>query len=133
MTVKIDRRQEIKMLLHYRPAEVRRVMKQAAAEGGMAASKLVKARAPIGTSKRQGQYYRAHGLGHGTLRKSVKAAPIRRRGATIGRVIGPVGSKAFTRHWVEARTHWLAGVAGPALAVAYRVSDAVLTHYARTR
>ena len=117
------------MLRAYTPQQVNRVLKQSAKYGGAAAAKVMKAKAPVGTSSRLSQYYRKMGLKHGTLRRSVRAAAIRKRG--IGAVIGPMGSKAFTRHWVEARMHWTASLASTALSVAHRASDAVLTAYAR--
>ena len=138
MTVKLDRRQEQRLLAAFKAQPVQRIMGIAAEKGAKAAAKVVKSRAPIGTAARLSQYYRRMGLGHGTLRRSVRAAPIRTRGAGIrGYVVGPMGRNAFTRGWVELGTrrsagkHWLASTASAALSVARDASEAVLQLYAR--
>jgi hypothetical protein len=141
VTVKIDRKQELKLLAAFDGASVSRVMGIAAEKGAKAAAKAVKSRAPIGTSDRLSQYYRRMGLGHGTLRSSVKAAKIQARGSRMiqGYVVGPIGSKAFTRGWVELGTRrqganpWLERMAGAALRVAQHAAEDVLELYAKRR
>ena len=143
---RIDRHEEEKMLRGYSGAAVDHILTQAAKVGAVGAAQVMKAEAPIGTSERLSQYYRRMGLGHGTFRKSVRAAPIRGRGSmisglqgkTVGQVIGPMGRNAFTRAWIEegtARgmpaTHWVERVAHAALSVAREASDAVLALYVR--
>lgn len=130
MTFKIDRTAELALLKRYEPASVTKIMAEAARIGGIASAQVVKSATPIGTAERLSQYYRRMNLRHGTLRASVRAAKIRSR-ATIGQVVGPIGSKAFTRGWVELRTGWTAHVASSALTVAERASEAVLERYAR--
>lgn len=144
-TVRVDRTAEKRLLAAYRPQQVDVILRGAAKHGADDAAKVLRSDAPIGTSERQGQYYRRMGLPHGTFRKSVRAAAIRGRGSaiaglqarTVGQVIGPMGKNAFTRAWRElgtthARaTHWMAQVAAAVLAVAQRGSEAVLVRYSR--
>ena len=133
MTLYIDRAAEIKLLARYDEASVAKVLKEAAKVGANAAQLIVKSAAPLGTSARLSQYYRANGLGHGTFRRSVRAAPIRSRPG-IGYVIAPIGSKAFTRYWIERGTkHQRANPWFPADRAARSAADssaAVLAHYA---
>ena len=138
MTLKIDRSAEIRMLRSYTPDAVTYILQEAAKHGGQEAAKVMRAVAPKGTSERPSQYYRRNNLPHGTFRKSVKAARIRRKGKdTVGYVVGPVGSKGFTRHWIELGTShsranpWVERVAAAALSVAQRGSEAVLALYVR--
>ena len=140
-TARLDRTAERRMLARFKPHEVDHVLLEAAKVGGQAGAKVLRSNAPVGTAARLSQYYRAHGLSHGTLRKSVRAAQIRGRhtaivglqGRTVGYVIGPIGRQAFTRAWVEARTHWTEHTAPAALAVAHDASDAVLVLYGASR
>lgn len=140
----IDRRAETRFLARYHPAAVDHILGEAARVGAVGAARVMRGYAPVGTSDRQGQYYRRMGLGHGTFKKSVKAAKIRGRGSlirglqgrTIGYVIGPIGKTAFTRAWIEYGTSneranpWVARSAAEALSTAQRASEAVLTLYA---
>lgn len=144
-TSRVDRRAELAKLRHYSADAVDHILREAAKVGANGAKVVIKAEAPIGTSTRLSQYYRAHGLGHGTLRASVRAAPIRGRGSmikglqarTVGYVIGPIGKNAFTRYWVEMGTrhqpgqHWLAHILSAAVSVARSGSGAVLDLYQR--
>ena len=144
-TAKLDRDAELRMLAAYDDHAVQKIMEQAAESGGKQAAKVLKDAAPIGTARRLSQFYRRQGLQHGTFRSSVRAAKIRGRGSalvglqgrTIGYVVGPIGSKAFTRHWIESGTShqranpWIAQTASAALSVARDASDAVLTLYAK--
>ena len=132
MTVKVDRSQEIRMLRRYSTDNLDKILKQAAKEGARSAKMVMSSQAPIGRSERPSQSYRKHGLGHGTFRKSVKQAAIRRGGkGVVGQVVGPMGPNAFTRHWIEKRTGWVGRVASEALKAAQRASEAVLEAYAR--
>jgi hypothetical protein len=143
-TAKLDREDEKKMLARYKSDAVEYILKEAAKAGGKAGAQVLKAEAPIGTSKRLSQYYRRNGLKHGTFKRSIRAALIRGRGSaikglqgkTVGYVIGPIGKNAFTRAWIELGTkhqpahHWMEDVASAALGASYAASDAVLTLYA---
>ena len=134
MTVTVDRRAEKAMLARYTPEKVTSILKEAAKEGGKAGAAVLRSAAPIGTSQRLSQYYRRMGLGHGTFRRSVRAAAIRARGG-IGSKIGPMGRNAFTRGWIElGTTHsranpWVERSATSALNAAQRGSEAVLERY----
>ena len=145
-TAHLDRSAELKQLRRYGNAEIDRILKESAKLGANAAAKVLRAAAPIGKSQRPSQYYRRNGLGHGTFRKSVKAAIIRGRGSmiaglqgrTIGYVIGPMGSKGFTRNWIEHGTRrgmpanpWVERESTAALSVAQRASESVLEAYIR--
>ena len=132
MTLIIDRVSEKRKLAAYSKLNVERIMLEAGAAGAAAAMAVLKARAPVGESLRLSQYYRAHGMEHGALRESVRAAPIRTREG-IGEIVGPMGVKAFARFFVEARTHWLERNNDVARAAAYKASDAVLRVYARRK
>ena len=130
MSVALDRKAEVRMLRRFRTDNVNAILRQAAKEGARAGKQVMAAAAPVGSSSRPSQYYRRMGLGHGTLRKSVKAKAIKSRKA-IGQVIAPMGPNAFTRHWVERRTGWTVRVAGAVLTTAQRASEALLEAYAR--
>lgn len=144
-TARIDRADEKRMLKGYSDDAVQHILTDAAKEGGRAGAAVLKAAAPVGVSARLSQYYRRLGLPHGTFRRSVRAAPIRGRGSaisglqarTVGVVVGPMGSKAFTRGWIEqGTTHsranpWVERSAAAALSAAQRGSEAVLELYAR--
>lgn len=137
-------------MARFKPAAVDRALEDAAKAGATAAVKVLRPRAPVGTSQHPSLYYRRNGLSHGTFRKSVRAAKIRGRrsalaglqGRTIGYVIGPLGKNAFTRYWIEAGTHgpgrhrvaarpWIEGAASSTFSVARSASEAKLTAYAR--
>jgi len=150
---RIDRRAEVAYLARFTPDEVDKIVAQAAGYGGRAAAKVLAPQAPIGTAKRLSQYYRRMGLGHGTFRRSVRAAKIRGRGSalrgqlgkTVGYVIGPIGKNAYTRAWIELGTRphgghpgegpnpWVEQAASDALSVARDASDAVLALYGEAR
>lgn len=100
--VTVDSRAIDELMRQFEPARVEKILKGARGAGSRAASRVVKGAAPTGRG-RPGQYYRAQGWGHGTLKASVKARSIRRnrRQGVLGVVIGPMGRQAFTRHWVE--------------------------------
>ena len=141
----VDRRELDRFLARYTPSEITKIMKIAATNGGKEGAKVMRSAAPIGTAKRLSQYYRKMGLGHGTFRKSVRAAAIRGRGTaikglqarTIGVVIGPMGKNAFTRAWIELGTRqaranpWVEREAAAALSVARDASESVLELYGR--
>ena len=149
-TAKLDTRQQDAFLRRYKPDAVDRVLTEAAAVGAKAGVVVLRNHAPTGTSSHPSQYYRRNGLGHGTFRKSIKAAKIRGRhsslgglqGKTIGYVMGPMGKNAFTRAWREAGTsgpgrhrvrglHWTQAAAGPSFSVARSASETVLERYAK--
>lgn len=139
----LDRSAEEKYLRGFTASAVDHILSEAAMVGGKDAAAVLRGAAPIGTSKREGQYYRAHGLGHGTFRRSVRAAAIRGRrtairglqARTVGVVIGPLGKLGFTRLWIERGTRqeranpWIERHAGEAFSAAQRGSDAVLALY----
>lgn len=146
----IDKRAQDRFLARYTGTNVDEVLTKAAQVGGKAASLALRDKAPIGTAKRLGQYYRRKELKHGTFRKSVTSRKIRGRraalkglqGRTVGVVIGPIGPNAFTRAWLEfgtvgpgkhrqQGTHWVERAAIESLEVARLGSDSVLTEYAR--
>lgn len=134
-TLRIDRTQELRLLDRFSERSVDKIMREAAKVGAKAAELSMRPEAPVGAAERLSQYYRRMGLKHGTLRRSVRAAKIRSR-AAIGYVVGPIGSKSFTRHWVELGTYqakphpWFGPAAKRASAVAMDVGDSVLRHYA---
>ena len=145
-TAIIDRKAEMAMLRGYSSSAVDYILKEAARVGAKGALAVMRDAAPIGTSSRLSQYYRKMGLGHGTFRKSVRAAPIRGRGSaisglqgrTVGQVIGPMGKNAFTRAWIEFGTRrgeradpWVERIASAAFTVAREASESVLALYAR--
>ena len=103
-TFTIDDRQWQAYVRKFTPKEIDKLMTRATAIGSRAAAKVIKPQAPIGTSNRPSQFYRANGGGHGSFRASVRAKKIRPRGnnaRTIGYVIGPMGKFGFTRAWAE--------------------------------
>lgn len=144
--VSLDRRAEKAYIAKFKPTKVDAVLKKASAAGAMAAKSVVKGGAPTGTSRREGQFYRRTGLGHGTFASSISAKAIRhsREPRTVGHVIGPMGKKGFTRAWREFGTkphhghpgsrglHWLGNVAGRAFAEARVVSERFLVEYGST-
>ena len=91
------------MLKGYRTDAVDHILREAAKVGGQDGAKVMRGAAPIGTSEREGQYYRRQGLGHGTFRKSVRAAAIRGRGSAIkglqAKTVGVVMRYAFRGRW----------------------------------
>jgi hypothetical protein len=130
---------------HYEPKQLDRVFTASAGAGARAIAKTMQSAAPVGQSKRQGQFYRERGWGHGMLKASIKARKIRKRGINrnvIGYVVGPGGPAGFTRHWVTGgvRPHrigkvqhpghtpdpWVERVAPAASAAGERASDAVI-------
>lgn len=148
-TARLDTRAQDAFLRRYKPDAVDRILTEAAAAGAKAGVNVLRNRAPTGSSSHPSQYYRRNGLGHGTFRKSVKAAKIRgRRGAiniqgkTVGYVMGPMGKNAFTRSWREAGTngpgrhhvrglHWTEAAAGQSFSVARGASEGILVRYAK--
>jgi hypothetical protein len=97
--VTLDDKELQAFLALWDPSDVDRVLWQAAKAGGNAAAPVVRNAAPVGLSKREGQYYRRQGLRPGTFRATIRSAIIRVPGV-IGYVIGPMGKNAFTRYWV---------------------------------
>lgn len=94
-------------LKHYTKPELEKILQKAAAAGARAAAPVLVASAPVGRTKRQSQFYRRQGAGHGMFRASIKARRIRRRGiqkGVIGFVVGPAGKFGFTRHWIAGGT-----------------------------
>lgn len=140
----LDTRAQDKLLRKFRPVEVEKILGKAALAGANSGRKVLTGRAPVGTSKREGQFYRRNGYGHGTFLGSVKARRIRKRGLqekTIGYVIGPIGKRAFTRHWIEygtrshgkhpgeRATHWVERSADAAFSEAQKASEDALIRY----
>jgi hypothetical protein len=128
MTFTIDRAAEKRMLERYEKRDVEKIMREAAKVGAKAAELSMRPEAPVGTAERLSQYYRREGLKHGTFRKSVRASQIRQRD-TIGYVVGPIGSKGFTRHWIEQRTGWVSRAADKALGTARNIAESIIARY----
>jgi hypothetical protein len=140
----IDRRQEKQYLARFASSPLDRVKRKAATAAGAAAKPILKGAAPVGSSRREGQFYRREGYGHGTFRGSIRSRAIRRTGRniqTVGVVVGPMGKTGFTRAWREGGTrphgghpgsrgtHWLERAAPGATAAASGAADAILTRY----
>lgn len=134
MTVQVDRREELRMLRAYSPAEIARVLTEAAKAGADEGSRTMRGQAPIGRGPLDSRYRRA-GLGHGTFRSTVRAAEIRRPGPSgeRGQVVGPMGRHSGIRGFVEKRTGWGARSASRVAGVMRAASDAVLARYVKAR
>ena len=153
-TFTIDDREWQRYVSRFSPVEIDRIMLKASRAGAAAAAKVIKAQAPIGTSDRPSQFYRANSGKHGSFRASVKARKIRQRGTnarTIGHIVAPMGAFGFTRAWVEAGTkahgyrtrggqhpgspgrHWFRSAADAGTAVADTATTRILETYARDR
>jgi hypothetical protein len=104
-----------------------RIMGDAVRAGAEAGAEVMQANAPIGTSSRPSQYYRARGYGHGTLRSSIRARKI----DDLAYAMAPMGPKGFARAFVEIKSHWTRRVKGQVRKAAQRASEAVLDRYAR--
>lgn len=150
-TFKIDDREWQRYVRKFGPRELDKLLAKASGAGARAAAKTIKADAPVGTSA-PSQFYRANGLGHGTFKRSIKAARIRKVGVqarTVGHVIGPMGKLGFTRAWVEGGTkahgyktragrhpgargkHWFEAASRAGSAVATTATQRILDTYAK--
>jgi hypothetical protein len=147
-TFTIDDREWQAYYRKFTPKEIDKLLTKASRAGATAAAKVVKARAPIGTSDRPSQYYRKTRAGHGSFRATVRAKQMRKRGLnaqTVGHVIAPMGKFAFTRAWLEAGTrphgghpgtagkHWFRSAADAGSGVANTATARILETYARDR
>lgn len=157
-TFTVDDRAQKALMRHYDPKKLERVFTASARAGANAVSAVLERAAPVGTSKRLGQFYRREGLGHGTLKASVKARKIRKTGIqrrTIGYVVGPGGKnvssrRGFIRVWVAGGTRpheirmprggviqhpgqranpWVARASRAALAAGEQASDAAILRH----
>ncbi len=106
-TFRIDDHQTQAFMRRYTPREIDKIMQLAAAAGGRAGAKVARQQAPVGGSKREGQFYRRQHADHGAFARSVKASKVRQRGIqarTIAYIVGPQGKFGFTRAWIEGGT-----------------------------
>lgn len=158
-TFTFDDREMQKLIAHYEPEKIAKILQSAARAGAKAAEPIIAGAAPTGKSLRPSQFYRREGLSHGAFAATVKARRIRKKGIqakTIGFVIGPAGRNAFTRPWIALGTKaheiriktkgfgrykvlhhpgqhanpWIDRVLGPASAAALERSEAILNRWA---
>ena len=95
--------QTVEALKVFQQPNMDRVLRRAVASGASAYRAPLRAATPVKADALRGK--QGDGYGEpGGLRDSIKQRKVRAAGYGISAVVGPMGKKAFTRHWVTKGT-----------------------------